>query len=74
MVIIRYDKEPFIGTLTYFLYYKNNKKLKIDFNYYPFPLINKGVKYNDLKIDSLQDIAANKLHTILYEAMCSRLC
>lgn len=42
--------------------------LKVDFNYYPFARINKGKKWNSLEIDSLEDIAANKLHTIYTKA------
>ena len=36
----------------------------IDFNYYPFPRIEPGKKYHGLSIDSVYDIAANKLHTM----------
>lgn len=38
--------------------------LKVDFNYYPFPRIQKGKYWNGLAIDSLHDIASNKTHTI----------
>src|SRR3989344_5689675 len=37
---------------------------KVDFNYYPFPRIEPGKKYKDVSIDSVYDIAANKLHTM----------
>lgn len=37
---------------------------KVDFNYYPFPRINKGKKWRNIQIDSLLDIAVNKVHTI----------
>lgn len=42
--------------------------LKVDFNYYPFPRINLGTKWKGLAIDSLEDIAANKVHTISMKA------
>lgn len=42
----------------------SKRQLKVDFNYYPFPRINKGGKWKSLQIDSLEDIAANKIHTI----------
>lgn len=53
----------FMGIRTFFLHYPNGV-LKIDFNYYPFPRLEKGQKYNNLSIDSLMDIAVNKMQTI----------
>ncbi|EKD56320.1 MAG: hypothetical protein ACD_58C00227G0001 [uncultured bacterium] len=47
----------------FFLYFKNDI-IKTEFTYYPFPPIAKGKKINNLRIDSLLDIAANKLFTI----------
>jgi len=44
----------------YLLHYED-VTLKLDFAHYPYPLIEEGFKYHDLKIDSLQDIATNKL-------------
>jgi hypothetical protein len=38
--------------------------LKVDFNYYPFPRIEAGLKYVSISVDSLHDIATNKLHTL----------
>lgn len=43
-------------------------QLKVDFNYYPFPRIQKGRTWNGLPIDSLEDITANKIHTIYTRA------
>lgn len=42
----------------------DDSELKIDFNYYPFKQIEKCKKYKNLSVDSLVDIAANKVHTI----------
>lgn len=39
--------------------------LKIDFGHYPYPLVDKGKIVNDVQIDSLRDIATNKLLTII---------
>jgi len=39
--------------------------LKVDFNYYPFPLIEKGVNYKNLRVESIYDIAVDKVHTIV---------
>lgn len=44
--------------------YRNFMGLHTFFNYYPFPLIEKGKKFENLSIDSLRDIAVNKLQTI----------
>lgn len=57
-------RSVFMGLFSYFLVFKDNSELKVDFNYYPFPRIEKGIKYGSLLIDSLRDIAANKVHTI----------
>lgn len=38
--------------------------LKTEFTYFPFPQLAKGVTDNGLTIDSLEDIAVNKLFTI----------
>jgi len=54
----------FMGLFSYTLIFRDNSKLKVDFNYYPFPRIEKGTKYGNLSIDSLRDIAANKVHTL----------
>ncbi|MBU1327143.1 nucleotidyl transferase AbiEii/AbiGii toxin family protein [Patescibacteria group bacterium] len=43
-------------------------QLKVDFNYYPFPRIQKGGTWKGLEIDSLEDITANKIHTIYTHA------
>lgn len=51
------------GLHTFFLH-QNLDVLKIDFNYYPFPRIAKGIRYEKVEVDSLRDIAVNKLQTI----------
>ena len=48
----------------YQLLYKNNTFLKIEFTYFPFKRIDSTKKINNISIDSLQDIAVNKLFTI----------
>lgn len=60
----------FLGLESFTFHFKTNKKLKVDFNYYPFPRINKGKKWCGLAIDSLQDIAVNKVHTAAMKARC----
>src|SRR3989344_5335581 len=60
-------RSQFLGLFSYILVYKDGEELKVDFNYYPFPRINKGKKYKNLEIDSLYDIAVNKVHTIFMQ-------
>lgn len=62
--ITQIKRSQFLGLVNYQLIYKNKTSLKVDFNYYPFPRIDKGKKFKNLQIDSVYDIAANKLHTI----------
>lgn len=57
-------RSQFLGLVSYELNYKDGDKLNVDFNYYPFPRIEKGKIFNNLQIDSLNDIAANKIHTL----------
>lgn len=46
------------------LTYPNGDKLKVDFSYYPSQRIEKGLNWQGLEIDSLYDIAVNKLETL----------
>lgn len=58
------DYRQFLGLHSFQLFFPNNAILKVDFNYYPFSRIEKGIKYNNLAVDSILDIAVNKIHTI----------
>lgn len=58
------DYRQFLGLHSFQLFFPNNIILKVDFNYYPFPRIEKGLKYKNIEVDSLYDIAVNKVHTI----------
>ena len=62
--IKKIKKSQFLGLVNYILVFKNNEELKVDFNYYPFPRIEKGRRYKNLEIDSIYDIAVNKVHTM----------
>jgi len=57
-------RSQFLGLGSYKFIYKDKQELKVDFNYYPFPRIEKGARFGNLDVDSLVDIAANKLHTL----------
>ncbi|MBI2029952.1 nucleotidyl transferase AbiEii/AbiGii toxin family protein [Candidatus Gottesmanbacteria bacterium] len=58
------EHNPFLGLESFLLTYPKKEVLKVDFNFYPYPRIEKGIKWNNISIDSEIDIAANKLHTI----------
>lgn len=60
---INFCRTVFLGLVSYKLVFEDSKELKVDFNYYSFLQIDRGVKFNNLKVDSLYDIAANKLYT-----------
>lgn len=48
----------------FFLEFSDKEILKMEFTYFPFERIDASRKFLDLSIDSLIDIAVNKLHTI----------
>lgn len=49
---------------TFQLEFRNGEKLKVDFNHYPYRRLQKGKSLDGIIVDSLQDIATNKLVTI----------
>jgi predicted nucleotidyltransferase component of viral defense system len=62
--VIHIKRSQFLGLFSYKLIYKDKEELKVDFNYYPFPRIEKGKKFKNLEIASIYDIAVDKLHTL----------
>lgn len=58
------DYRQFLGLHSFQLYFSKEKVLKIDFNYYPFLRIERGMRYLNIDVDSILDIAVNKVHTI----------
>lgn len=60
----RIEYQNFLGLHTFIFYLKDNEKIKVDFNFYPFPRILKGLNIKNVMIDSEYDIAVNKVHTI----------
>ena len=43
---------------------KGKVEIKVDFGYYPYKRLKKGIKVNNVEVDSIRDIATNKLHTV----------
>lgn len=66
--LIKVDYRKFLGLHSFYLFFSKSNFLKVDFNYYPFTHIEKGIKYKNIAVDSLYDIAVNKVHTISMEA------
>lgn len=48
----------------FFLEFPDKEKLKVDFGYYPYKRLKKGQFAGSVEVDSLLDIAVNKLQTI----------
>lgn len=61
--ITKIDFQQSFNRNIYFLTYKNTT-LKTEFTYFPFPRIQLGKEQFGLQVDSLFDIAVNKLFTI----------
>ncbi len=55
-----------MGLYTYFLHFTDGEILKVDFNYYPFARIEKKQQFGKLEVDSIYDIAVNKVHTVMF--------
>ena len=58
--VLEIKRSQMMGLVSYILVFDNDQKLKVDFNYYPFPRIEKGTYFKNLEVDSVYDIAANK--------------
>lgn len=54
-----------LGLHSFFLQFRGDDVLKVDFNYYPFTRIEKGARFHNLEIESVYDIAVDKVHTIV---------
>ena len=62
--IAKIDFRQSFNRFSFFLHFPNKEVLKLEFDYYPFPPIEKGKLYKNMRVDSLIDIAVNKLFTI----------
>jgi len=60
----KFDTRNVYGLWTFFFNFKDGSDLKVDFNFYPFPRIEKGKIFQKMAIDSTYDMAVNKVHTI----------
>lgn len=64
MGIKKVDYKNSFNRNLFFLHLKNKEIIKTEFTFFPFLRIEKKIKKGDLFIDSLLDIAVNKLFTI----------
>ncbi len=64
MKVVKIEQRSIFGIHNFFFHFPNKTVLKVDFSYYPFPRILKGLKFKNITIDSDYDIAVNKVHTI----------
>lgn len=62
--IVEITHEEQFGFNFFTLTYQNGDKLKVDFSYFPSGRIERGISWQGLQVDSLYDIAINKLNTI----------
>lgn len=62
--IAKTETKHVLGLYSHFLHFQDGEVLKVDFNYYPFPRIEKGVMLGEFSIASIYDIAVDKVHTI----------
>lgn len=58
------SKSQFLGLFNYYLHFEDDSTLKIDFNYYPFSRIEPRKRDKSIQVDSMYDIATNKIQTI----------
>jgi|SRR3989344_1440723 len=58
------DLTPIENTQTFNLIFPNMQSVKVDFAHYPYKRLAKGMQQDGITIDSLLDIAANKLLVI----------
>lgn len=62
--IRKIETKRVLGLHSFFLHFQDGAMLKVDFNYYPFPRIEKGVRFKQLQVESIYDIGVDKVHTI----------
>lgn len=58
---ILFEEEIREVTSTYYFTFQNKSRLKVDFGYYPYELVQKNRIYEGFEINSERDIATNKM-------------
>ena len=62
--IVRTVWKQISGLYSYSLFYEDGEVMKVDFNEYDYPQVEQGTMVGNLKVDSVYDIAINKLYTV----------
>jgi hypothetical protein len=65
MAVDSFEYRQQAGMKIFLFKQRDKKKLKVDFNYFPFPQLKKGKTHTKFKIDSLFDLTINKINLIL---------
>jgi predicted nucleotidyltransferase component of viral defense system len=52
----------------FFLHYPDDTELKLEFTYYPFTRLEEGQRIRNIEVDSVLDIAVNKVFTLTQQA------
>lgn len=68
--IEKIDYNQSLNRNIFFLHYNEKEEVKAEFTYYPFSPIYKPSNFMGIKVDSLTDIGANKIHTIYSNPRC----
>lgn len=58
------EQQTLSGQETFYYYFSDDSKVKVDFAYFPFAPLGEFIKLNNLKVTSVEDIAINKVHAI----------
>jgi len=65
MGVDNFETRAIGGTKIFFFKREKKEVVKVEFDYFPFKRLQKGKKFKGIEIDSLFDLAVNKLNTIL---------
>lgn len=63
--IVKFDTRRVFGLFSYFFTFTDASVLKVDFSFYPFLRVEKGLKFGKLEVNSMYDMAIDKVHTVV---------
>lgn len=62
---VRLERETLRGQDIFYFYFGDSSFVKVDFAFFPFAHFGEFLKFNDLRVSSIEDIALNKLQAIV---------
>jgi hypothetical protein len=65
LAIKKVETKRVMGLYSFFLHFSDGEILKVDFNYYPFPRVEKGKRFGNLEVEDIYDIGVDKIHTVI---------